>query len=129
VPEPLEIQYARLDEQIKALRQLVEGTRFVADLVHDYGRRLAVHEERFNELRGDLAGLDGRLEASVARLEKSCNDLGDLIRAQQQAVSRVQSEQDQQTRALTRREKWLVMLAGVFASGAAGLLVNLLTNS
>lgn len=128
MPEPIEVQLARVDEQLKSLRQLVEGAKYVADVANRNSERLAVHEEKFNEMRADVAQLEGRMETAVSRVEKSCNDLGGIIREQQQALARVESEQEQQTQALTKREKWLLLLAGSFASGAVALLVNLLSS-
>jgi uncharacterized protein (DUF2344 family) len=128
VPEPFEVQLARVDEQVKALRQIVEGARYVADLANKNTARLEVHEEKFNDLRHDVAQLEGRMESAVLRVEKSCNDLGAIIRKQQEALAKVENEQEQQSKALTKREKWLLLLAGAFASGAMALLVNYLSN-
>lgn len=127
MPDSLEVQLARIDEQLKALRQLVEGARYIADVANKNTARLEVHEERFNEVRADLSQLEGRMEQSVSRFEKSCNDLGKLLRDQQEKVSAVVNEQDQQSKALTRREKWLLLLATAFAGGAVTLLVNFLS--
>jgi peptidoglycan hydrolase CwlO-like protein len=96
-PESLEIQLARLDEQVKALRQVVEGARFIADNVHRNAERLAVHEERFNDMHSDIGALEGRMENAVSRVETSCNALGELIRQTSQAVTKVESEQRVQT--------------------------------
>jgi hypothetical protein len=126
--DSLEVQLARVDEQLKALRQIAEGVRFVADRVNTNAERLAVHEERFAEMRADLAQLEGRMETAVSRVEKSCNDLGGIIRDQQTALSKVENEQDQQSKALTKREKWILLVAGAFASGAVALAVNYLSS-
>jgi hypothetical protein len=43
VPEQIEVQLARLDEQVKALRQVVEGAKFVAEAAN---RNAALLKER-----------------------------------------------------------------------------------
>jgi peptidoglycan hydrolase CwlO-like protein len=125
-PESLEIQLARLDEQVKALRQVVEGARFIADNVHRNAERLAVHEERFNDMHSDIGALEGRMENAVSRVETSCNALGELIRQTSQAVTKVESEQRVQTETMSNRQRGLWALAGTFGTGALVLLGKLL---
>jgi peptidoglycan hydrolase CwlO-like protein len=123
-PESLQIQLARLEEQVKALRQIVEAASFIAQTANENQRRLDVHDERFRDFDQDIAAMEARMESAVSRVETSCNNLGSLIRTQQQTLAKVENEQDQQTKALTKREKYLLILAGALASGAVGLLVD-----
>jgi chromosome segregation ATPase len=127
VSDSLAVQLARVDEQLKALRQIAEGVRFVADRVNTNAERLAVHEERFSDMRNDIAEFKGELKKAVDDIRTSCNNLGEILRAQERVVSSVKNEQDSQKRALTKREKWLLALATIFGGGAVTLIVNLIT--
>jgi peptidoglycan hydrolase CwlO-like protein len=125
-PESIEVQLARLDEQLKAVRQIVEAARFIADNVHRNSERLAVHEERFNDMHSDIAALEGRMESAVSRVESSCNNLGELIRQTSATVTKVESEQRTQTETISNRQRGLWALAGTFGTGALVLLGKLL---
>lgn len=132
MPEPIEVQLARLDEQVKALRQVVEGARFVAEAANRNAELLAVHEERFKDLHEDVAAMEARMETTVKRVEKSCNDLGDLIR--ETAERQHQADQERALlkeraqnadREQNSRRNLLYGVAGAFAGTAFGVLAHL----
>lgn len=132
MPEPIEVQLARLDEQVKALRQVVEGARYVAESANRNAETLAVHEERFKDLHEDVVAIEARMEVAVKRVEKSCNELGDLIRdtadRQRQAdQERALLKERAQTadREQDSRRNLLYGVAGAFAATAFGVLAHL----
>lgn len=92
VPDSIESRLARLDEQLKAFRVDTEAVRYIAQQLHEQAKQLAVYEERANELRRDLGATEGRLERTVERIEKSCNDLGENIRQVETRLSTRLSE-------------------------------------
>jgi uncharacterized coiled-coil DUF342 family protein len=115
---------ARLEERVDTLRQLAEGVKMAAE-------QTIRNAERIENLRDDLNGMASHVREDVDRAVKGCEDLGTDLRqlSTELALMRrdqtvMQTEQAQQKRAWTRRETWLLLLAGAFATGAVTLLVN-----
>jgi uncharacterized protein YoxC len=99
---------AAIEVEVRALAQLAEGVKFAGEQTV----RLA---ERFDALKDDLIDFKADLDG----VSKGCREVVD-------AVSKMQGEQDNQRRVWSARERWLLMLAGVFGTGAVTLIVELI---
>jgi peptidoglycan hydrolase CwlO-like protein len=133
VAESLEIQLAVLKEQVRALRQIVEAAQFLSQSIHDNRARLDVHDERFRDLDHDLAAMEARMETTVSRVEKSCNDLGALIRETserqrnaEEAQAVMQSKQERDDEDEGHRRDLLLIVASAFATTGIAAIAHLL---
>jgi hypothetical protein len=98
----------------------------LTNLVRDGGdfRRWVTEVE--TRLRAEQQASEKRQEVYVQRIEKACKAWADKLDAALPQLASLQNEQDQQKRAWTRREKWLLLFAAALASGAVTLFVNYL---
>jgi DNA repair ATPase RecN len=80
VAENFEVQLAILDERVRALRQIVEGSKFNVEQVHALQERLTAQADDIAHLRDELRRAEGRMDRAVDRVEESCNNLGEQMR-------------------------------------------------
>lgn len=122
--QSFEVQIAVLREQFRALEQLLEGAKFIAQLTNDNAKTLAVHEDRFSEIRRDFGELEGRWSKTAERIEKSCNDLGGQLRSTESAIK---DEMDRRIQAnATAKINGRYLLYAAFLTGVIGIIVKLL---
>lgn len=124
----LEAQYAADHETVKTFGptagQLIHVQADLTNLVRDASEFRRWVTEVETRLRAEQQASEKRQEAYARRIEKACGEWADRLDAALPQLNALQNEQDQQRKAWTRREKWLLLFAAALASGAVTLLVG-----